>query len=192
MKKTEPFGVKTYVMTNPSGLVKIGQSRDPELRRGAIQRECGLPITLEFQTDGWNLERIAHKELAEYHVEGEWFSCSKDLAIETIKKNRDKIKSDLEVALSELEEAEQSKFDGNVDDIIRILTKSQIDRICHSMLLKVIKEAGTVSHLAKMLGLPVSTVHGWHNRGKVSKSGAVLIEENPYLNFTAKTLRPDL
>jgi hypothetical protein len=192
MSKNEPFGVKTYVMTNSEGLVKIGMSRNPSERRFSVQCECGSPIKLEFQTEGWNIEKIVHKELAEFHVIGEWFNCSKELAIERIKVNRDKIKLDLEIALKELGEYESFQITDGLDNIVRSLNKHQMDRVCLSMFLKLVKEAGTLSHLARMLDLPVSTVNGWHRRGKVSKKGAIAVEENPQLSFSAKTLRPDL
>ncbi len=55
-----------------------------------------------------------------------------------------------------------------------------------------IKEAGYPSYLAKMLDIPVSTVHNWCRRGRVSRAGARLVENCEQLPFTAKTLRPDL
>lgn len=55
-----------------------------------------------------------------------------------------------------------------------------------------IKEAGYPSYLAKMLGVPVSTVHNWCRRGRISRAGARLVEECAQLPFTAKQLRPDL
>ena len=53
---------------------------------------------------------------------------------------------------------------------------------------------GSYSFLAKMLNVHVSTVQGWILRGRISKTGAKLVEKNNSLNkkFKAKYLRPDL
>jgi len=61
-----------------------------------------------------------------------------------------------------------------------------------SALNALIKEAGYPSYLAKMLDIPVSTVHNWCRRGRISRAGARLVEESNQLPFTAKQLRPDL
>lgn len=53
---------------------------------------------------------------------------------------------------------------------------------------------GNYPFLAKMLDVPVGTVQGWLSRGRISKSGALLVEKNDALNknFTAVYLRPDI
>ena len=53
---------------------------------------------------------------------------------------------------------------------------------------------GNYPYLAKMLDVPVSTVQGWVLRGRISKTGAKLVEKNEALNkkFKANYLRIDL
>jgi DNA-binding transcriptional regulator YdaS (Cro superfamily) len=72
------------------------------------------------------------------------------------------------------------------------LNLKQIAELQKSSLARLIEEAGNPSHLARMLGLPVSTVHGWSQRERISKEGATLVEQCPNLSLTAKELRPDL
>lgn len=57
-----------------------------------------------------------------------------------------------------------------------------------------IDEAGSVSHLALMLNVPLSNVQGWAHRGRISKTGAELVEKHAVLGekFKAGTLRPEL
>lgn len=72
------------------------------------------------------------------------------------------------------------------------LTLDQIRLAQAQALKRLIQEAGNPTHLARMLQLPVSTVHGWSQRGRISKEGAKLVECCPSLNFVATDLRPDL
>lgn len=71
-------------------------------------------------------------------------------------------------------------------------TLDELEQMQRDSLTRLIATAGNPSHLARMVGLPVSTVHGWLRRGRVSREGAKLVEECPNLPFTAQTLRPDL
>lgn len=59
---------------------------------------------------------------------------------------------------------------------------------------ELIKKAGTVSHLAKMIDVPVSTAQGWAHRGRISKEGARKVEQHSLLKdeFKAVDLRPEL
>lgn len=59
----------------------------------------------------------------------------------------------------------------------------------------VLKAAGgSPAYLAKMLGLPLSTVQGWIKRGRISKKGAELVSKNKVLkeHFKPNDIRPDL
>lgn len=59
---------------------------------------------------------------------------------------------------------------------------------------ELIKKAGSVSHLAKMIDVPLSTAQGWAYRGRISKEGAKKVEQHPLLKdeFKAVDLRPEL
>lgn len=72
-----------------------------------------------------------------------------------------------------------------------LLTLDQIRELQSSALNRLIQQAGNPTHLARMLELPVSTVHGWSQRGRISKEGAKRVEACSALNFTANELRPD-
>lgn len=73
-------------------------------------------------------------------------------------------------------------------------TKEELKRLHKEKLEELVAHATSYHYLAKMLGLPPSTVQGWVKRGRISKTGARLVEGHPALKdrFTAKGLRPDL
>jgi len=71
------------------------------------------------------------------------------------------------------------------------LTLDELERIHRQSLRTLISTAGNPTHLARMLGVPVSTVHGWSRRGRISKEGAKLVDQCPYLDFTFENLRPE-
>ena len=73
-------------------------------------------------------------------------------------------------------------------------TKSQLKAVQKQALLDLIMFAGGPSHLAKMLGKPLSTINSWMERGKISEGGTELVGENPALcgDFPVSRLRPDL
>jgi len=58
---------------------------------------------------------------------------------------------------------------------------------------ELIEYAGNNSHLARMLGLPISTVNSWVSRGRISLEGAKLVQANEYLKqkFPLQRLRPE-
>lgn len=74
------------------------------------------------------------------------------------------------------------------------MTKEQLETTQENMFSELLIHAGGITHLAKMLDTPVSTVQGWDDRGRISKKGAHLVEDHVTLGkrFKAKTLRPDL
>lgn len=61
-------------------------------------------------------------------------------------------------------------------------------------LLQLIEAAGTIAMLANQLGISYMTVKKWKERGRVSKRGALLVEQHPELGqqFKAIELRPDI
>lgn len=74
------------------------------------------------------------------------------------------------------------------------LTKEELEKKQREELEKLITFCTTYTHLARMLGVNVSTVRGWVDRGRISKKGAKQVEQNERLkcDFKAKQLRPDL
>ena len=73
-------------------------------------------------------------------------------------------------------------------------TKEELAVVQKKSLGELVVVATTMSHLAKMLGVQLTTVQGWVARGRISKTGALRVEMNTSLNkqFTAIDLRPDL
>lgn len=74
------------------------------------------------------------------------------------------------------------------------MTLEQLQHAHKEAIQDLVKEAGTIIHLAKMLDKPFGTVQGWVERGRISKEGARLVESHPTLGdkFKAKDLRPEL
>ena len=152
-------------------MVKIGRSADPEQRRKAVANETGTEVTLEYIVEGEHLEKHAHEVLKSKRIGGEWFSCSVEEAIEVLD------------VLSKTVKVNQLAY-----------TKEQLDVLHRERLEELLVKAHSPSFLARMLGCPVTTVQGWIARGRISKVGAILVEENKALgeHFKANYLRPDL
>jgi hypothetical protein len=66
-----------YVMQNQHGLIKVGRSLDPELRRRALEysEECSISLVLVRPNEGHREEEV-HLQLGEHRVAGEWFDCT--------------------------------------------------------------------------------------------------------------------
>lgn len=57
-----------------------------------------------------------------------------------------------------------------------------------------IDEAGSISHLSRMLNINLDTVYGWTVRGRISKNGALRVVQHKVLGkkFKVIDLRPEL
>ena len=68
-----------YVMQNEFGLIKIGQSVNPEERRLALQVEerCQIKLVLALSEKG-NREKAIHRKVKDFNVGGEWFDGTKE------------------------------------------------------------------------------------------------------------------
>lgn len=73
-------------------------------------------------------------------------------------------------------------------------TLTELQKLQEERLKELIKVAGNAGHLSRMINTPFSTVQGWVNRGRISKQGAITVEEHPVLGeqFKAVYLRPDI
>jgi len=165
----------TYVMSNELGLVKIGQSINPEERRKTIESASGLPVKLELIVRGSFKEEMAHELLKQYSTVGEWFNCPPDKAVEV---------------LQELEKLNDEAIYGQMLNY----TKKELEEVFKVRLEELVSFAGSYIYLAKMLNIPTSTVQGWVTRGRISKRGALLVDKHKDLtkSFSSKYLRPDL
>jgi hypothetical protein len=81
--------MKSVYVMQANGLIKIGTSKNPELRRKQIQAASGLEVELIDSFEGRDelaneVERRAHDILRESRRCGEWFMITPDLAIEAI------------------------------------------------------------------------------------------------------------
>lgn len=74
------------------------------------------------------------------------------------------------------------------------LTLEDIKTLQKQKLQELIECAGTLKHLAFMLDIPLPTLYGWVERGRVSKEAATKIEQHETLGqkFKAEELRPDI
>lgn len=61
-------------------------------------------------------------------------------------------------------------------------------------LARLLADAGGVAGLATMLNIPYITVKGWQDRGRISKRGAVLVNDNMALTeyYKPQDLRVDI
>lgn len=75
-------------------------------------------------------------------------------------------------------------------------TKQELTALQRSRLMELIKEAGGVAALAKLLGIPASTAQGWSDRGRISKEGAKKLSfvqsTSIKQKFTPEYVRPDI
>lgn len=74
------------------------------------------------------------------------------------------------------------------------LTLKELEVVHREQLDKLVGDAGSGLHLAKMLNINSMVVKGWTDRGRISKQGAKLVESHPTLgeHHKAIALRPDL
>ena len=74
------------------------------------------------------------------------------------------------------------------------VTLAQMKVVEKEAMVRLVKDAGSIPHLAKMLNVHVMSVHGWVTRGRISKGGARLVAAHPAFcnSYTATDLRPDI
>lgn len=93
---SQPEGevVAVYVLghDHPSStIVKVGISKHPERRCAVLEREVERNLYVASTTRPYarrramDIERAAHAQLAPWHVEGEWFSCGIETAMEAVR-----------------------------------------------------------------------------------------------------------
>ena len=79
---------KVYVMTDATGLVKIGKSKNPARRlRQMLTGNTSIRLAFTSNTveDSFSSEFKCHDLLSDRRVIGEWFDCGIDVAITTVK-----------------------------------------------------------------------------------------------------------
>src|SRR5689334_17494835 len=66
-------------MQNEHGLIKVGQSADPEVRRRKLQtlENCRIELVLKLPRKG-HREGAIHRELKRFHIDGEWFEGTEE------------------------------------------------------------------------------------------------------------------
>jgi len=93
-----------YVIETSNG-VKIGKSIQPDKRIRTLETQGGLAIRKKFVTEKHSLysktEILSHDKLSEFRFIGEWFSCSFECAVETVKKYMDLKVLDEDLKLSD-------------------------------------------------------------------------------------------
>jgi hypothetical protein len=86
------------VGAKPSGPIKVGFSANCRQRVGYLQTGSHLDLSLIktwrlTYSNAKNLERAAHKELNEFKLKGEWFSCAPQQALSIIRRIKVKTKN---------------------------------------------------------------------------------------------------
>lgn len=191
----------TYIMKNDFGLIKVGISSDVNRRVKEVKNSSGVYTTLEFFVEG-NYEKEVHKALLKHRKCGEWFDIPLEQCISVLKLTKTEIDKQVDEHVKNIENMSNSFGDSVEDSPLEelltrqplVLTKNELKKVNTYMLNRLIKFAGGLSHLSRMIDTPITTLQGWVRRGAVSKKGAVLISFNNSLNkvYTPKFLRPDL
>ena len=86
--KSNVNGGFVYIIKNKNGEFKVGNTIDIKKRLSSIR--CGCPsANLVFKSEVLNnrneVERFVHKKLSTHRVGGEWFRCSENHAVKTVK-----------------------------------------------------------------------------------------------------------
>jgi hypothetical protein len=86
-RKNEHRGV--YVVSAPSGHVKIGITDKPQSRLATLQNGTPEPLRLVFFIHAMgraadDIEALAHRRLQFWRRSGEWFKCSPEQAIKVV------------------------------------------------------------------------------------------------------------
>lgn len=74
------------------------------------------------------------------------------------------------------------------------LTLTELENVQKQKLTELLEQVGGVNHLSKMLNIGYMNVKGWEDRGRISRTGAMLVEGHGSLgeHWKAIDLRPDL
>ena len=156
----------------------------------------GLKVELLHYVEDAIFEKRMHKKLSSYNRVGEWFDCPAEVAIETLNKLKSEYEAELKENLERIKGIDLNSADPSVLVGLprRYLTKYDMDKVRKYMIDKLIEKSGGDTELAKMLGKAITTVRGWKERGRISKEGALTVEDHPILGekFKACDLRPDL
>lgn len=80
LRNEDTRSLTLYVMQNAYGLIKIGRSKNPEIRRCQIEQSTHCEVVLiNTAPQCGHLEEWIHRQLEEYRVCGEWFNGSQEL-----------------------------------------------------------------------------------------------------------------
>jgi T5orf172 domain len=82
-------GSFVYVVHGDHNLCKIGVSTNPHARMAHLRAASGFPLSFAFiggteATDGFAIEREAHRILERCRLDGEWLDCRPETAIAAI------------------------------------------------------------------------------------------------------------
>jgi hypothetical protein len=77
-----------YIVQADNGMLKIGVSTNPSARLAQLRTASAVPLTIAYvgalRCDGYTVEAEAHRTLAGYCQNGEWFNCPVDMAVPAI------------------------------------------------------------------------------------------------------------
>jgi hypothetical protein len=77
-----------YIVQADNGMVKIGISTNPSARLAQLRTASAVPLAIAYvgalRCNGYAIEAEAHRTLADYRLEGEWFNCPVGMAVAAI------------------------------------------------------------------------------------------------------------
>jgi T5orf172 domain len=77
-----------YIIRGDHGLIKIGVSTNPSARLAQLRTASAVHLEIAYvgalRCNGYAVEGEAHRTLADYRQNGEWFNCPVDMAVAAI------------------------------------------------------------------------------------------------------------
>jgi hypothetical protein len=77
-----------YIVQADNGMLKIGVSTNPSARLAQLRTASAVPLAIAYvgalRCAGYTVEAEAHRTLAGYRQNGEWFNCPVDMAVAAI------------------------------------------------------------------------------------------------------------
>jgi hypothetical protein len=87
-RKNTCSGGFIYVIQADNGMLKIGVSTNPSARLAQLRTSSPFKLTFAYmgalRCSGYAVEAEAHRTLAGYRQNGEWFNCPADMAVAAI------------------------------------------------------------------------------------------------------------
>ena len=161
---------KVYVMRDEAGHLKVGHSRNPDVRTRGVGRSVELVYSTNVLDEAERVEYIAHKVLRRqgFHIQGEWFSASLEDAIAAI---HEAVRTVSEYVAPPVapERVEAASPRGYVP------VERFTDDDLRNVLAQAIDEAGSLNQYAARVGLSPTYISGAMRGGSISARLAAVL-----------------